>query len=542
MALVVTSNLILLDACDSGTWTGIGAPGIDSDIKKEGSGSIGVDTDIETNAFYSPAFTSIDLSNVACYAYMLCLTASFLDTKANGGMRMGLRDSLGNESYWYVGGSDVYVGGWEVFSFSTEITPDANNGTNATLTDITNVAFGWKGLIKSKLSKNCFGDFFRYLATGLAAIKITGTNSVTDVGWDEAAILDDAVPVGIVQKMKEGSFVLKGPIAIGDSSGTLTTEFTDKNSTLLWDDLPVDSTHYGFVIEGNGTGTTDITIGGVVGTGDDRQGVQGGSISTAGPDWSWDSKTDIVDLDTVKIYGAVWFGAKRRIKLDDLNKTSVISCTFINCGQIDPGVTNDGAEIISCAIIDPDDVAASDNWALLLAQTSHNIQKINFITSGSPTTQTMTHLTQAADYTIIFDAFKFFGTFSGNLIHGENDGLNADVTVQASNDADPVEAKFTSTNGGTVTVTNPRTFTLTGLKSGSEIRIYKVSDDSELAGVENSSTSFAYPYTYTSDTPVYIVILHLAWKYKRLTGITLGNGDASVPVQQETDRVYANPS
>lgn len=457
MALAVTSNLTLLDACDSGTWVGTGSPGIDSDFKKEGSGSIAVDTDIETNRFYSPVFTAIDMSSVTCYAYMMSLTAIFLDTKANGGMQMGLRDSSGNESYWFIGGNDTYSGGWELFSFSTEVTPDGNNGANATLTDITNVAFGWKGLTKSRLSKNCFGDFFRYLATGSAAIKITGTNAVANVGWDEVAILDDAVPVGIVQKVKEGLFVLKGPIAIGDASGSLTTAFTDKNSILLWDDMPVDSTQYGITVDGNGTGTTDVTIGSVVGSGDDRQGVQGGSISTAGPDWSWDSKTDITDIDTVKIYGVTWTGARRRIEYDDFNKTSIISSIFINCGQIDPGVINDGAEMLSCFIIDPDDAAAADNWGLLLAQTLHKIKKMSFVTSGTPSTQNMTHFTQASDYTVTFDAFKFFGTYTGSLFHGENDGLNADITISATNGSTPIEGKFQSTNSGTLVVSNDKT-------------------------------------------------------------------------------------
>lgn len=82
---------------------------------------------------------------------------------------------------------------------------------------------------------------------------------------------------------------------------------------------------------------------------------------------------------------------------------------------------------------------------------------------------------------------------------------------------------------------------LTGLKTDTEIRIYRTSDDVELAGIEDSGTSFTYDYTWTADVSVYIVIHALGYLPIRYEGVTLGSSGLSIPVQQQLDRQYLNP-
>jgi hypothetical protein len=85
------------------------------------------------------------------------------------------------------------------------------------------------------------------------------------------------------------------------------------------------------------------------------------------------------------------------------------------------------------------------------------------------------------------------------------------------------------------------TLTLTGLQPNSEVRIFRASDNIELAGVENSGASFSYPYTWVgADTPVIIVVHSLGYEYLRLTGVSLTSIGGSVPIQQRRDRSYAN--
>lgn len=84
-------------------------------------------------------------------------------------------------------------------------------------------------------------------------------------------------------------------------------------------------------------------------------------------------------------------------------------------------------------------------------------------------------------------------------------------------------------------------FTLTGLVSNSEVRIYNTSDGSEIAGSDSTGTSFSYNYVYSTNINIYVVIFHLSYKEIRLTGLTLSNVNQSIPIQQNIDRVYSNP-
>jgi hypothetical protein len=84
-------------------------------------------------------------------------------------------------------------------------------------------------------------------------------------------------------------------------------------------------------------------------------------------------------------------------------------------------------------------------------------------------------------------------------------------------------------------------FTLTGLIAGTEVRIFNSDTNEEIDGVESSSTTFSYTYVYTSDIPIFVVVFNLNYKDIRLTGLTLSNGNQSIPIQQQFDRNYLNP-
>lgn len=86
------------------------------------------------------------------------------------------------------------------------------------------------------------------------------------------------------------------------------------------------------------------------------------------------------------------------------------------------------------------------------------------------------------------------------------------------------------------------TLTLSGLQTDTEVRIYETATDALLGGTESSGTSFSYNYTYGgSDVGIYIVVFHLNFRDIRLVGQTLSNSNQTIPIQQQTDRVYKNP-
>lgn len=96
----------------------------------------------------------------------------------------------------------------------------------------------------------------------------------------------------------------------------------------------------------------------------------------------------------------------------------------------------------------------------------------------------------------------------------------------------------TDANG---TAAPPASFTLTGLKPNSEVRVYESGTQTELAGVENSGTSFTYTYTPSGGFDIDYVIFSTGYQPIRVTGVTLTSSNTSIPVQQIVDRVYNNP-
>lgn len=462
MALTVTSNMTIYSCVGDGECGSsfAGVPTNETEWPIYGAACLGQDVDAET--VYITGQTSLgglDWSNgVFVYAWFLCLTVNTLATKSAGGFRIGLRDST-NYSYWYVGGSDTYNGGWERFGFNTLQSPDYSPGTPADLTNVQVIRIGWTCTAKSRLSDNCFVDLVQYGTAPL--LTITGTTATTGNGWIEAAAADFAAgPYGIIRR-EGNNIILKGPIEIGDSSGTGSVDFSDYNTSVYWDDQQVSDGVYGITIAGNSTGSTNVQIGNVYGSGDNRQGISGNLIKTNGPTWWWDSSTYISYISTIKLYGCTFVNAEDGFKMDGLStaaNSSAISCTWINCYGPETGSSNNGAEILNSNIIDP--TGSTDNYGLIFEQTPsggeliHNTSNINFVTSGSPSTVYMTNFSYSGDYELDWDNFIFNGTYTSSTIqHGINSGTNADIIINALNNTNADETEFTNTASGTVDVT-----------------------------------------------------------------------------------------
>jgi len=85
-------------------------------------------------------------------------------------------------------------------------------------------------------------------------------------------------------------------------------------------------------------------------------------------------------------------------------------------------------------------------------------------------------------------------------------------------------------------------FTITGLNPNTEVRAYVGTDPTtatEIAGVENSGTSFSFTHTNNGQEG-YIKIFNLDYQPLRLD-VTYSANATSIPVQQVRDRVFENP-
>ena len=502
MALAVADSRTILSAEDgtASNWD----EGTTSDYtegQREGTGFVGFDVDIETlYNFDTVTVIPSDMSGNHYGRWLRITNAGSSDSKASGGMQLAARDASGNESYWYVGGSDTYSGGWAYFVVDLDRAPDANNGTNATITDLVDLGVGFKMLAKS-LDDNCQMDLAHY---GTGGLVVTGTPDTGTYGADKSMQeLFDIIDTGNYGLMgkQAGVFVGIGPIQFNDDATGVCT-FQDSGSTLVWADLPVSSSFYKLSL-GSSTGITIIRFGTVVGSGDSRQGVSGGSIFEAGLiGWTMDFATNLSAnaSNDIKVYGANFSRALGGLSFDDSLKTSIISVGIVNCGVLDLGTTNDGAELLNFAIIDP--TGEVDNYGLVFNQTpvvgvlAHNVKQGSLISSGSPTTQYMLVFTYAGDYALSLEDAIFYGDYSsGTIWHGINTGLNADVTLNSLGGSNALDAEFSNTNGGTVDAVSSVNYELAGLDAGASVTITDITVPAtpvelfyEVAGVDGVVT------------------------------------------------------
>ena len=92
----------------------------------------------------------------------------------------------------------------------------------------------------------------------------------------------------------------------------------------------------------------------------------------------------------------------------------------------------------------------------------------------------------------------------------------------------------TDTNG---TVSPDSVLTLTGLQANSEVRVYTAGTTTEVAGVENSGTTFVDATIAVSS--VDIVVHNVSFEYLKIEAADTSN-NLTLPIQQRSDRQYEN--
>ena len=99
--------------------------------------------------------------------------------------------------------------------------------------------------------------------------------------------------------------------------------------------------------------------------------------------------------------------------------------------------------------------------------------------------------------------------------------------------------------GATTVVVSTVTVTFTGMKDNTEVRVYKQSDGSEVAGIENATDGTAdnrsFAWSASPSLVVNYVIHSVAYETIRVNGFTVPAASGSLPIQQRIDRNYTNP-
>ncbi len=397
-------GLTLIDAAESTTgWVGFndgagGNPGVSSDalvfIQGSASNSIKVSGTNQDKGMWFDEGSGIDMTVTGrhLYMWMQMTTVVNMFIQSAGGMYIKVASDVAGDNWnkYYISGRGPYPGGWVRFVIDLNKTPSETAVTPATLTSIRHFGAGVNST-GSSVAENFYIDRIDY-GDGL---QIEAGDSGDPATWQALFEEDDAVAnkYGIITK-KEGVFFVKGGLAIGDASSSVTTLWDDSSGSIVVFEDPlyhngtarvsaIDAPNlYKIDFVGNGTGTTDIDFGSVVGTGDDRQGILGGTISSAGPKWALDAETDISDLDTVNLFGVALERAAIT-KFSGSTKTDIIGCVFTECDEIQP---ND-AEFLNNTIISP----VPRRGVEIL--TGNNTQQNTFV-AGSSSTQEFARVLQ----------------------------------------------------------------------------------------------------------------------------------------------------
>lgn len=305
----------------------------------------------------------------------------------------------------------------------------------------------------------------------------------------------------------QGAIISKGKLFIGPASGTNTSVFDDTAFSIAFADERVGVGFYEINTRGGGTDVTwDL-----------------GSISAAEPTNARWSLTVQSDTNSFEDTNGVWFGA------DQLTLNSPVTLTgttMANCTKL----TQNGATLSGVSVLDAN---TADGVAFIESDDPSLISGSEFAFSDGHAIE----ITATGTYTFSGNTFSGYGADDTNdaAIYNNSGGS---VTLNITNAGDTPTVRNGS--GASTTINNAVTHTVTGLASGSQVIWIRVSDDVELENKAESGGEASYSYNYVSDTDVDVQILSLNEKNK-ITRVTLGSSDATLPASQNTDPFYNNP-
>lgn len=568
MAITVTTDLVDISNADTTTTGGTfyrlngpssANPAAEPDAKRQGVASMGYKTGTSSGTTdvggHFNATATFSAANQHVYHWRNNVTSANAATKANRGLAFGLTNtsttsttawSTTNYKLWLLDGSDTAVeGGWVPYCVDPAGTADVSAGT-LTVASIRNCAFisRQQSTVNTGLN-NVLVDAIRR-GTGVTATASSAADTIT---LDSIYLVDSTLTNawGILSKANEIYYGL-GTINIGSASQANTCLFKDTNQVLIWRQQPVSTTHYKFNLLGASGQLTTFQLGNKAGDGSTSSGCTIRGAGTAV--WNLTANANTRAL--------IYASTLERINTATLTAASELK----NTNVVESGtITTAGATLTDCSF------SAHTATQLQLAQPSEvgNITGCKFTSAGTGHAMRITGT--AANFTLSGNLFTGYAAYQADGTSTGNEALFIDIasgniTISITNGGNTPSYR---TSGATVTISNDKTFTLSNIVYNSEVRIYKVSDDTELAGVENigittptnasvtgpdSSGRYSFAYSHSlASTPVKIIVVNISDLgtptknyipyYQEYTLDSAGN--QSLLVSQILDRNYSNP-
>lgn len=460
-----------------------------------------------------------------CLASGLLQLSTYVSGADRGGLCICLGSSTANYSYWNMGGSDTYSGGWVRLTIDPSKTASGTGGTGLDLTSVRYFGIIFDTSAAAKFD-NAIVDRIDY-GFGLIA---KGTSTSGKLFSDILAADEGDATNGKFGYVRsdQGTYYVQGLLTLGDSTGATACTFTDndsivvfekkqyRNSSSAWVDA-VSTTFHGIKRVGNATNGTSLTFGTKVGTGDTAKGRNGVLIASNG-------QPVTIDLDdanagsgnVLKVYGSTFRGISGTFAYGPTTSFEFIGNTVDQCAQV---TDMNGAIVRNCIFSGTVSTSGALAWGANM-----DIKNSDFIanTIGAA-------ILHASATGSPFSYDKLI--FSGNT-YDVNNTSGSSITVNKNNAANP--SIYT---GSTVTFAATYTLTIDGFITGSDIVVYEagttnVLDDDQ----EHSGTSWGYVYAAADSIDIGIFLAGYIPLYLR--AISIPEASSTLPVKQVVDRAY----
>lgn len=550
MTVTLVDNRIVRNEADTATgWTGtttLNTVGTDPTPIEATNALTAVVGAVVFDSYHTA--TATDYSNHVVYAWIFSRLNLGNTNDANGGIMIYMGNGT-NAGAWKVGGADRSPfrhdegpTGWQCPALDTTnlpASPLSRVGTAASVNfaTIERVGTTVNSLIAAPgMNATYIVDIIRILDVaqndGCALTVIGGTSG--DPGTFRDMVLADRgtgslQAHGVIRELGAGAYGCQAPLRFGAATGSTSSWFEDKNVSFVFENRGFRNTLYKIVIRDNGTGTTTFKLGDKVGSGVTATGNNGVTITAPpGVGASFDSQTD-TNVTDVFIYGSTINGFNNGIRLGG-SAQEFIGNTVNNSGTI----FTSGSLMYNCNI--NTSIASSSLYWNINVDPNGVLDGTSFLGSGSshaiefgPNTPATSSLTN-----VFFDNYGADATPSASIYN--NSGKALQITIAGLGDIPTVR---NGTGASTTIIAGLTQVTLTGIVSGSEVRILEAGTATELAGQENVLSSFSF--SLSSGTFIDIVVHNIQYEYLRINNFEVPATDTSIPIEQRFDRNYSNP-
>jgi len=454
----------------------------------------------------------------AYFIWQVFSSSTGLDTYVNGGMTALVGSSLADFYAWDIGGSDFGrnpYGGWMNHALNTTVSSDDTIGTPTGTEQYIGAAV--RPLVAIGKGNPHGVDAIRYgrgssifeygdISNGYCIFSGFATkNDYNDVtnGYNRW---------GLIQGIP-GGFLFKGKMTLGTASNAV--DFRDSNVSILIDNTPKVTSGFNRIEVNNASSRVDWTNVNITALGTISRG-NFEAVDNADINKDYCTFTDMGTF-TYQSNSSIDVLTYRRCNLITTGGAAFAGCTFDN--------TNDSVKAVT--------VSSPANAALITGST--------FISSGTKHGLEITGT--AGNITLTNDTWTGYAATDGSTgneaIYVNIASGSMEITISGGT------TPSIRTAGCSVTVNSDTTVTFTGMKDNSEVRVYKTSDDSVVAGIEDATAGSpddrSFSWAAPASTNVYYVIHNWengvpVYETIRVNGYIVPASDASIGIQQRIDR------